>query len=75
MNKDNEEKNKSCIKYDHNAGNKILVTNPISIKSKLHKAKEGTFIITRLYQNIAAQIQKGAINETLSLQRIISSRD
>jgi transposase InsO family protein len=71
INKDNERENKRRIKHNYNVGDKILVTDPISIKRKLDKAKEGPFIVTRVHKNGTARIQKGAVDETLSLRRII----
>lgn len=71
INKDNERENKRRIKHNYNVGDKILVTDPISIKRKLDKAKEGPFIVTRVHKNGTVRIQKGAVDETLSLRRII----
>ena len=67
----NKRENKRRIKHNYKVGDKILVTDPTSIKRKLDKAKEGPFIGTRAHENGTVRIKKGAVDETLSLRGIV----
>ena len=69
--KENKRENKRRIKHNYKVGDKILVTDPTSIKRKLDKAKEGPFIGTRAHENGTVRIKKGAVDETLSLRGIV----
>jgi len=49
----------------------VLVTDTTSVSRKLDKTKEGPYVVTRVHDNGTLRIQKGAVDETLSIRRII----
>ena len=69
--KDNVKENKGRLQHDYSIGDKVLVLDPISKKRKLERITDGPFIMTRIHKNGTARIQKGAVDETLSLRRIM----
>ena len=69
--KDNKRENKGRLDYNYSVGDRILTLDPISKRRKLERTTDGPFIITRVHDNGTARIQKGAVDETLSLRRII----
>ena len=75
INKDNIRENKNRLDHSYSIGDRVLVLDPISKTRKLERPTDGPFIVTRTHDNGKIRIQKGAVDETLSVRRIIPFRD
>ena len=75
INKDNIRENKNRLDHSYSIGDRVLVLDPISKTRKLERPTDGPFIVTITHDNGKIRIQKGAVDETLSVRRIMPFRE
>jgi len=73
--KDNVKENKSRLDYTHSVGDRVLTVDPISTKRKLERQTAGPFIVTRVHDNGTIRIQKGPVDETINIRRVIPFKE
>lgn len=70
INKDNKRENRNRIHHEYKVGDKVLVTDPLSVTRKLKCPTAGPYIVLRVHQNGTARMQRGAVAETLNMRRL-----
>jgi hypothetical protein len=69
MRRNNRRENSSIISHDYKVGDKILLKKPGNHLRKLEAPRTGPHMVTAIYTNGTARIQKGKVNERVNIRR------